>query len=150
MQEDYVQNYILEQAKIEVENTRTWPTKVMGFYVAINFGLVASLIALQKDVSSFTLPCWSKVLLALLIFSLSIWVGVILGRNHLNYLKYRNLQINFQILHLKSLKEKYGLPEEWFKVNEVSLFWRFLGWGFYLYIVIMITLLVWAAISFVF
>jgi hypothetical protein len=48
VEEKDAQKYIIEQAKIEVEHTRSWPTKVMAFYVAINFGLVGSLIALQK------------------------------------------------------------------------------------------------------
>jgi hypothetical protein len=61
-------------------------------------------------------------------------------------LKYRNLQINFQQLHSKSFKDKYGLRDDWFKVNEVRLLWRFRGWGFCLYIVVIITLLVLFAI----
>jgi hypothetical protein len=144
MGENDAQKYILEQAKIEVEHTRSWPTKVMAFYVAINFGLIASLIAIQKTCSFFALPCLAKVILTLLIIIQSVWVYDALKRNHLNYLKYRNLQINFQMKHLQYLNDE--LPNEWFKVNEVRLSCRFHGWGFYLYIDIMVALLALAAI----
>jgi hypothetical protein len=149
VEENDLQKYIQEQAKVEVEHTRSWPTKVMAFYIAIHFGLVGSLIALQKDGSPFTLPCWIKVFFTLLIFILSGWVVYVLIRNHINYLTYRNLQVKFQKRHLESFKENYGIPTDWFKANEVRLSKRFLGWGFYLYIVFMVTLLVVLGIWFV-
>ena len=50
---------------------------------------------------------------------------------------------------LEGFKENYGIPTDWFKANEVRLSKRFLGWGFYLYIVFMVTLLVVLGIWFV-
>lgn len=149
MEENEAQKYIIEQANIEVEQTRSWPTKVMAFYVAINFGVVGSLIALQKHDPSFALPCWARIFLTLLIIILSVWVVCLLGRYHLNYLRCRKLQVKFQELHLRSFKEKYDLPDDWFKAHEVRLLRRFQGWGFYLYIVCMVTVLVLMAISLV-
>ena len=141
MEEKEINGYILEQAKIEVDHTRSWPTKVMAFYVAINFGLVGSLIALKNLATSFTSPFWGKIILGLLILVLSIWVVFVLIKNHINYLTYRNIQVEFQKNHLQDSKEKYSLPVDWFKRNEICFSTRFWGWGFYLYIVIIITLL---------
>jgi hypothetical protein len=149
MEERDLQKYILEQAKIEVEQSRSWPTKIMAFYIAINFGLVGSLIALQKGSASFVLTCWERVGLIVLILCLSYCVVRVLSKNHINYLTYRNIQIKFQQDHLKKLKEEYGLPDDWFKPNEVRLLTRFLGWGLYLYIVLMVTVLVVLGILFI-
>ena len=151
MQENDAEKYILEQVKIEVEHFRSWPTKVMAFYVAINFGLIGVLIALKKAGFSFALLCCVKVILALLLFCLSGWVVFVLAKNHKEYLIYRNIQIVYQKQHLEeNYKEKYGLPEDWFKINKVCLSRRFSGWGFYLCLVgIIVTLLVVAGISFV-
>src|SRR5436189_6457568 len=35
-----VEKHVLEQAKIEVDHTRSWPPKILAFYVAINLSLV--------------------------------------------------------------------------------------------------------------
>lgn len=40
--------YVLEQAKIEVEHTRSWPKKILAFYVAINAGVVSALFAITS------------------------------------------------------------------------------------------------------
>src|SRR3990172_7671235 len=95
------QKYIIEQAKIEVEHNRSWSTKIMAFYAVVNFVLIGPLIARQE----FALPCGAKVILTLFICTLSCWVVYTLRRNHLNYLTYRNLQINFQKEHLQDLKK---------------------------------------------
>ena len=128
------QKYIIEQAKIEVEHNRSWPTKVMAFYAVVNFVLIGPLIARQE----FALPCGAKVILTLFVYTLSCLVVYTLTRNHLNYLTYRNLQINFQKEHLQDLKKKYELPDDWFESNEVRLLRRFHGWGLYFYLVIMV------------
>ena len=135
------ERYIVEQARIEVEHTRSWPTKIMAFYVAINFGLVGSLIALQKICSSFYLPIWLKVIITFLILLLAGWVVFLLAWNHKNYLTYRNLQVKFQEKNLKECTD-YKLPAEWFERNEVCILTRLHGWGFYFYIVLMVTFLV--------
>jgi len=148
MDENEKERYIVEQAKIEVEHTRSWPTKIMAFYVAINFGLVGSLIALKKICSSFSLPIWLKITIMLLVLILAGWVVFLLARNHKNYLTYRNLQVRFQEENLQKFTD-YKLPPEWFQRNEVCFLTRFQGWGFYFYIVLMVTFLVVIGIWFV-
>lgn len=142
MEEPDIQKYILDQANIEVEHNRSWPTKIMAFYVAINFGLVGALIALKSNSSSFSLPCVAKTIITILFLILASWVMRILLNNHKNYLTYRNLQIFNQKKFLADRKEEFGLPEDWFRPNEVRASTRFFGWGFYGYMVVVITALV--------
>jgi len=146
MEEPDIQKYVLDQAKIEVEHTRSWPTKVMAFYVAINFGLVGALIALENKYSSFALPCGTKTIITIAFLILAYWVMRVLWNNHKNYLMYRNLQIFHQQKILANRKEELGLPDDWFRPNQVRASTRFLGWGLYAYIVVMITALVIAGI----
>ena len=143
------ERYILEQAKIEIDHTRSWPTKALAFYVTTNFGLVGSLIGLRKTAHSLDLQCWVKVALILLICTLSAWAVAMLVRNHHNYLIYRNLQIRFQVLHSQELRNGYQLPPEWFEPNDVRPLSRFIGWGVYLCIVVIIWLLSTTGILFV-
>lgn len=147
VEESDIEKYVLDQAKIEVEHNRSWPPKVMAFYVAINLGLTGSLIAAQKATSPWSLGClrfvqWS---LTVLTSGLAIWVIRILLKNHKNYLTYRNVQINVQ-QKFRSSQEKYRLPDDWFKSQEVRWSKRFCGWGFYAYIVVMFLILVIAVI----
>ena len=141
-----IQKYILDQAKIEIEHTRSWPTKVMAFYVAINFGLVSALIVLENKNSSFALPCGTKTIVTITVLILASWVIWVLWNNHTNYLRSRNLQIFQQQKILANRKEEFGLPDDWFRFNEVRASTRFLGWGLYVYIVVMITAFVIAGI----
>ena len=141
MEELDIQKYILDQANIEIEHNRSWPTKVMAFYVAINFGLIGVLIALKNNSSSFALPCIAKTIITILFLILASWVLRVLWNNHKNYLTYRNLQI-FNQKKFKDRKEEFGLPEDWFRPIEVRASTRFLGWGLYVYIVAVTTALV--------
>ena len=153
MNKSDIEKYVIDQARIEVEYTRSWPAKVMAFYVAINFGLVGSLIALQKTTSPFILPRLAKTVLSLLILILAVWVLIILIKNHRNYLIHRNLQINYQIKYAMKKKKALGFPEnydDWFEPNEVRPLTRFSGWGFYLYIVVMVAVLVISALWLIF
>lgn len=137
MDEPDIQKYILSQAAIEIEHNRSWPTKVMAFYIAINFGLATALIALRNDICSFALPCIAKTVITIVLLILASWVLRVLRGNHKNYLKYRNLQIFNQKKILEQRKDEFGLPDDWFKSVEVRASTRFLGWGLYAYIVVM-------------
>lgn len=139
--------YVLDQASTEIEQARSWPTKVMAFYVAINFGLVGALIALKNNTCAlYSLPPEGKAIVTVLLSILALWVIRILIKNHKNYLIYRNLQILLQQKFLTKWQEKLKLPKDWFKRNEVCTSTRFLGWGLYLYIVVMVASLVIAGI----
>lgn len=139
MEEPDIQKYVLDQAKIEIEHARSWPTKAMAFYVAINFGLVGASIALKNKGSSFAFPCVTKTMITILFLILAYWVMRVLWNTHKNYLTYRNLQIRLQQIFLANRKEEFGLPDDWFRPNEVRASTRLLGWGLYVYIVAMIT-----------
>jgi hypothetical protein len=142
MEESDIQNYILDQANIEIEHNRSWPTKVMAFYIALNFGLAGVLITLKNNCCSFTLPCIWKTVITIAFLILASWVVRVLWKNHKNYLTYRNIQIFNQNNFLKERKEEFELPEDWFRSLEVCASTRFLGWGLYVYIVVMTTTLV--------
>lgn len=133
--------YILDQAKIEIEQARSWPTKIMAFYVAINFGLIGSLIALKKEAILAAVSCWARDAVIGLVLVLACWVILLLWKNHRNYLTCRNMQITFQNKNIIGFKDEYKLPDDWFKTNNVRPWRRFCGWGFYFYIVLMITVL---------
>jgi hypothetical protein len=97
---DHLDNYVLEQAKIEIDHARTWPTKALAFFVTANFGLVGSLIGLRNTGHPLIIRPWEKAVLLLVIFILAAWAIGVLARNHRNYLRYRNIQIQFQKANL--------------------------------------------------
>lgn len=147
MSEFNSENYILEQAKIEIEHTRSWPTKVMAFFVAIHFGIVGAVIGLRKSNGIFSnFPCPVKTVLILFIVIFSGWVIHALVKNHLNYLRYRNIQIKLQSKKLEKSRKEFNLPDDWFRENSINLFTRFLGWGFYGFLVVSLSTLVIAVI----
>jgi hypothetical protein len=134
--------YVLEQAKIEVDHTRSWPTKILAFYVAINFGLVASLAGFaSRTTSPAAVSVCAKVLITIALAGMFLWSLALLVKNHLNYLRHRNVQVRFQQEHLQKDRDRLGLPTDWFRVNEVSVGTRALGWCFYLYVMILVTAL---------
>ena len=142
MEDSEIEKYILDQTNIEVEHNRAWPTKVMAFYVAINFGLIGSLMALTKSEYSNPLSCYTKSVVTLLIMGLGFLVWKTLKKNHINYLKYRNIQIRFQTKFIGKENEKFNLPDEWFNELEVSDRTRCVGWEFYAWIVFLVTIFV--------
>ena len=145
---DDLEKYILEQAKIEVDYTRSWPNKLLAFYVAINFGLAGAFLAFaSRDKGPATVPDCAKLLITLGVVVLFIWTIWLLRRNHLSYLDYRNIQIQFQLNHLeKTHKEKFLLPNSWFRLNERNIFERGQGWGYYGFTTILVTAITIAAV----
>ena len=135
--------YILEQAKIEVEYTRSWPNKLLAFYVAINFGVAGSLLTLATREKPVHVPPCGNILITLVALAFFVWTVTLLIRNHLSYLRHRNLQIKFQIDHSEEInKRKYEPPEDWFQLNEISIFkCRRLGWVFYFFTTVLVTAL---------
>lgn len=136
---DDLERYILEQAKIEVEYTRSWPNKLLAFYVAINFGLAGSLLALASQEDPVKISDCGALLITLGIASLLVWTVSLLVRNHLSYLQYRNIQIQFQKVNLeKTHKKKFLLPDNWFKLNKINIFVRGQGWMFYFFTTVLV------------
>ncbi|HTN95207.1 MAG TPA: hypothetical protein VMJ33_11550 [Gallionella sp.] len=136
MDESDIQKYVLAQATTEVEHNRSWPIKVMAFYVAIIFGIAAALIALRSDICSVE-SCPAKPVIGVAVLILAVWTLGILWKTHKNYLKYRNLQVFNQKKLLEKRKDEFGIPDQWFKPLKIRASTRFWGWGFYACIVVM-------------
>ena len=79
-----LEKYVLEQAKTEVEHTRSWPTKILAFYVAINAGVVTALFAITgRSTNPLSVPCWVKTIITVAILVLLAWAYYLLQKNHL-------------------------------------------------------------------
>jgi hypothetical protein len=127
--------YVLEQAKIEVEHTRSGPTKVLAFHIAINAGAVSTLFSWSsRSSSSAPVPEAIKCAITLALFALLVWVVALIGKNHISYLRYRNLQVQFQKRNSETLEGAFSLPPGWLAENVVSLLTRLSGWDFYAYV----------------
>jgi len=140
MQISDIAKYVLEQAKIEVDHTRSWPTKILAFYVAINAGLVTTLFALaNRESNPFTAPCWAKTVITVAVLCLLVWVFYLLQKNHRTYLAHRRLQVQFQQANKAEIEKQFTAPPEWFADIDVHLSTRWQGWSFYFYIVILVS-----------
>jgi hypothetical protein len=135
---DDLDNYALEQAKVEVDQTRSWPTKILAFYSAINAVLVAAYVA-ASGAHPLLLSTGIRVTITVVISVLLIWAVALLIRNHLSYLRYRNMQIRFQRANEDELKKRFPVPDDWFKENQVCITTRWQGWSFYAYLALLVT-----------
>jgi hypothetical protein len=145
MEKPDIEKYILEQAKIEVEHNRSWPTKVLAFYAALNFGIVAALNSLSsfreqtaintmcKNTIVFTAVCAilitiGAIVIVIYTYKRSYWQ---LKNNHKNYLAHRKIQVAFQLEWENEFKDRFQLPEDWFKPIVAGENTRAEGWKFY-------------------
>lgn len=136
------EKHVLEQARIEVEHTRSWPTKILAFYVAINAGIVTAIFSLSDRKTNPLHICeCAKILFTLSIVAMFIWIIYLLGRNHIKYLEHRNIQICFQVKYRNELKAVFPFPDDsgWFIANKESIATRWSGWGFYAYLTVLVT-----------
>jgi len=138
---DDIDKYVLEQAKIEIEQTRSWPTKILAFYVAINAGTVTALFSLAGRSSALHAPVFIRVLLTIAVVVLSIWALALLVKNHRSYLRYREIQVQFQIANADTIKSKFSVPPEWLLPVTQRVTTRGLGWTFYAYLVFLVAAL---------
>ena len=139
---DDLEKYILEQAKTEVEHTRSWPTKILAFYVAINAGIVTTLFTITgRSVNPLSVPCWAKAVITVAILCLLAWAYYLLQKNHKTYLLHRKIQVQFQQANKLEIEKLFTVPHEWFHDIEVSLGTRWQGWSFYLYLVVLVAAL---------
>lgn len=135
-----IEKYVLEQAKIEVEHTRSWPTKILAFYVAINAGLVTTLFALAGRTSNpLTAPCWVKTIITVTVLGQLSWAFYLLQKNHRTYLAHRKLQVQFQQANKAEIEKQFAPPPEWFADIDVRLGARWQGWSFYFYLVVLVS-----------
>lgn len=143
---DDLDKHVLEQAKTEVEHTRSWPTKVLAFYAATNAAIATGLFTLAGRTKPVVAPACVRVGLTIAVLVLAVWALYLLRKNHRSYLSYRNLQIEFQTANAAALKAKYSIPVDWLKPNDISLRTRWTGWAFYGLIVCLIAILTGVAI----
>ncbi|HEY0974732.1 MAG TPA: hypothetical protein VGE57_09590 [Solimonas sp.] len=135
-----VEKYVLEQAKIEVEQSRSWPTKILAFYVAINAGVVTTIFALGGRASNpIAVPCWAKTTITSAVLVLLAWAFYLLQKNHKTYLAHRKLQVQFQKANMTEIEKQFSPPPEWFTDVDVRLGTRWQGWSFYFYLVILVS-----------
>ncbi len=136
---DDLEKYVLEQAKTEVEHTRSWPTKILAFYLTINAGVVTTLFSITgRSVNPLPVPCWAKTVITFAILCLLTWLFYLLQKNHRTYLQHRKLQVQFQQANKLDIESRFTVPPEWFRDIEVSLGTRWQGWCFYLYLVVLV------------
>lgn len=138
------EKFIYDKVLDELNRSRDWPIKVMTFSTAIYLALIG---LTQIDNISLS-PSGIKVIIMFLFmfWILTIWI---IRRQHLNYLKYRNIQIRLQkkMGIYKMQNDSVDIfPEEWQKEKPVKVTTGFQGMFFYaLYIstvfVISVTLL---------
>ena len=134
-----LEKYVLEQAKTEVEHTRSWPTKILAFYVAINAGVVTALFAITgRSTNPLSVPCWVKTIITVAILVLLAWAYYLLQKNHKTYLGHRKLQVQYQQANRPEIEKRYTVPPEWFSDIKVSLGTRWQGWSFYFYLVVLV------------
>ena len=142
MEETDKKRYIQDQVNIEIEHIRSWPTKVMAFYVAINFGIISAVIALQKFNPPIQLSCCIKTTITIIVFVLTFWMLYILCKSNKNYIIHRELQIDLQEkLFNEDERAKYNLPSFWFVKKKRCSLLRYPGWLFYVCFVIIVTIL---------
>lgn len=132
-----IDKYVLEHARIEVEHTRSWPTKIFAFYLAINVGIYTVLSAVsdgdRASESLTTIVCFKK--LAVYFLSLTAtYVIYLLCKNHISYLRMRNIQIRYQLRNKDLIASRFEAPEDWFKEIEVCITSRPVGWFFYAFL----------------
>lgn len=137
------QEYALEQASKEVEHCRSWPMRVMAFFVAINFGVAAGLATSLNTSLGARLPISmaGKYVLIVALLVLAVWVIGILIRNNFNYQKYRAVQVLVQSAVFPEGPARDGFPPEWFSESASSPLHRFWGYGLYVYMVVFVTVL---------
>ena len=146
---DDLDKYVLEQAKTEVEHTRSWPTKVLAFLIAINAGVVTTLFTFSsRAVRPLVASTCVKALLSATLVVLAVWAISLVVKNHRSYLQHRSIQVQFQLAQAKSIKARYSVPDSWLSEVKVKLSTRWQGWAFYAFLVAFIAALglagVWA------
>lgn len=119
----------------EAESARNWPIRLLSFvsllYVAISSAhFNDEALALLNNSK---IEC-SLILLAIIIYT---WLAYLLGKYHLQYLKYRNQQI---VLNKLIDSEQNLLPNDWKTELKVSLLTRWQGWSFYLFYLTIISI----------
>ena len=119
--------FLLKMLTDEMNRSRDWPIRVLGFTSALHFAVIAGILISKI---SFILPI--KCLITLFFSLLFIWSAYYFWKCHTNYLTARNAQID---LEKKIGMEDMGvLPPAWLESRKISGFTAVWGWGFYVFV----------------
>jgi hypothetical protein len=125
----------------ELNRGRDWPIKIMAFasaaYLAL-FGLI------KLDTSAAGFSCPIKALFTLLLGILWFLTIKIIIRQHLNYLKYRDIQIKIQKamgVYDWKVDDEAIFPASWKKSINISIWTGFFGWAFYAFYITVIAII---------
>jgi hypothetical protein len=124
----------------ELNRSRDWPIKIMAFATAVYIAIYG---LLKFDSTNICLSIWIKGLLMTFIVLLTLITYINILNQHLNYLKYRDIQIRIQNkLNIQNLEVNNGpiFPIEWTnKQDEKQKFG--LGWHFYASYIIVLAII---------
>jgi|GEM_PF-5072933 hypothetical protein len=133
--------FIYDKVYDEINRCRDWPVKILGF----TSGLYLAVLTILK-INSDRLPIYSngKWCLYIGIALFSLYCIGILMKQHLDYLKYRNIQIRMQ----KKMKVQFWkvngkriVPEKWDDEFKGKLWENCTGWIFYAFFIICLSTL---------
>ena len=137
-----IDEYIQDQINIEIEHIRSWPTKVMAFYVAFSFAIISVVIALQKFDPPVQLSCRIKTDIMIIILFVAFYILYTLWNLNDKYAIQRELQIDLQTKLFKDKQEDYSLPKFWFEKKRRWSCIKYPGWLIYVCLLVLITFLV--------
>jgi hypothetical protein len=131
MDDEYVR-FIYDKVYDEINRCRDWPIKILGFTSGL---FVAILGFLKLFPGKVGLTCNEKWSICIIMSFFSIFCVYILGKQHLAYLRYRNIQIRLQnhigIQNWLGPGDKRIIPREWDDELNSSLRTNSQGWLFY-------------------
>jgi hypothetical protein len=126
-----IEKFMYQNIYDELNRCRDWPLKIIGFTSGFYISVLGFLTIYRNGNQ---LSCAIKAGIAALILILGFYCVVILRKQHLEYLKYRNTQIRLQ----KRMKiaewlveGRRVIPEEWDNELIVKPSTNRLGWLFY-------------------
>jgi hypothetical protein len=133
--------FIYDKVYDEINRCRDWPVKILGF----TSGLYLAVVTLLKiDSDRFPIHSNSKwgFYIGISIFS-GYCIGILM-KQHLDYLKYRNIQIGMQKkmkVQLWKVGGKRIIPEKWDNEFKGKLCENWTGWVFYAIFIICLSIL---------
>jgi len=125
----------------ELNRGRDWPIKIMAFASAAYLALFG-LIKFDKNATGFS--CTVKILFTVLLIGfLGLTIKIIITQ-HLNYLKYRDIQIKIQKamrIYEWHIDGENIFPSTWKNSIKISVFSGFFGWFFYASYLTLVTII---------
>lgn len=128
--------FMYDKVYDELNRCRDWPIKILGFTSGLFIGLLGFLKLFADQV---TLSYESRIGLVTGVALFGGYCVYILGKQHLEFLRYRNTQIKLQSMMKIATWRACGertFAEKWDHTVKVKLWTRCQGWLFYaLYII---------------